>query len=147
MLSDNTVCFAGDFPTDSVEFPVLAKDEYFTQVEAGTDMFTGVTNKGKVYSWGGNTLGQSDSPKNISNAANIYAGSFQSYAVDANGSLVDKWGLKGYLFGTDKYGADVFQRIANGGRMTMTIGAVSVIISSIIDRYTGQRFDETGEKA
>ena len=57
--------------------------------------------------------------------------------MNENGKLMDKWGLKGYLFGTDVRGADIFQRIINGGKMTMTIGAVAVIISSVIGIIIG----------
>ncbi len=48
-----------------------------------------------------------------------------------------KWGLKGYLFGTDNYGANVALRIIQGGKMTMTIGAIAVIISTIIGIIIG----------
>ncbi|MBQ7955873.1 MAG: ABC transporter permease subunit [Lachnospiraceae bacterium] len=137
MLDDNSVCFAGDFKLDSVPMATLAADEYFVQIEAGTDFYTGLTNKGNVYSWGGHLLGQSDVPKKMEGVSQIYAGSFQNYAVDENGKLVDKWGLKGYIFGTDSYGADIFQRIVNGGKMTMTIGAVAVIISAVIGIIVG----------
>ena len=34
--------------------------------------------------------------------------------------------------GTDDLGRDIFTRLLNGGRMSMTIGAVAVIISTII---------------
>ena len=51
--------------------------------------------------------------------------------------MVGKWGLKGYLFGTDNRGADIFQRIIQGGKMTMTIGAIAVIISTIIGIIVG----------
>ncbi|MBP3588730.1 MAG: ABC transporter permease, partial [Clostridia bacterium] len=37
----------------------------------------------------------------------------------------------------DTSGADIFQRIINGGKMTMTVGAVAVIISSIIGIVIG----------
>ena len=137
VLDDGSVCFAGDFPLDSVEVPTLAEGEQFVQIDAGADFYTGLTNKGNVYSWGGHVLGQSDTPSNLKNVAKIYSGSFQNYAVDENGKLVDTWGLKGYIFGTDGYGADIFQRIVNGGKMTMTIGAVAVIISSIIGIIVG----------
>ena len=137
VLDDGSVCFAGDFPLDSVEVPTLAEGEQFVQIDAGADFYTGLTNKGNVYSWGGHVLGQSDTPSNLKNVAKIYSGSFQNYVVDENGKLVDTWGLKGYIFGTDGYGADIFQRIVNGGKMTMTIGAVAVIISSIIGIIVG----------
>ena len=46
-------------------------------------------------------------------------------------------GLKGYLMGTDAFGRDLFRRILVGGRMTMTVGAISVIISTIIGIIVG----------
>lgn len=137
VLDDGSICFAGDFPLDSVDVPTLADGEQFVQIDAGADFYTGLTNMGNVYSWGGHVLGQSDTPSNLKGVSKIYAGSFQNYVVDENGKLVDTWGLKGYIFGTDGYGADIFQRIVNGGKMTMTIGAVAVIISSIIGIIVG----------
>lgn len=137
MLDDNSVCFTGDFQSGSVAMPTLADGEYFVDVEAGSYHFTGLTNQGNVYTWGGNILGQCNAPAADGKAAAIYAGAFQSYSVDGSGKLLDKWGLKGYLFGTSTQGADIFQRVINGGRMTMTIGAVAVIISSIIGIIVG----------
>ena len=51
--------------------------------------------------------------------------------------VVASWGLKGYPFGTDTRGANIFQRIIQGGKMTMTIGAVAVIIEAIIGIIIG----------
>ena len=115
----------------------LAEGEYFVDIEAGADFYTGLTNKGNVYSWGGYVLGQTDVPNKLSGVSKIFAGTFQNYAVSDSGKLMDTWGLKGYIFGTDSVGADIFQRIVNGGKMTMTIGAVAVIISSIIGIFVG----------
>ena len=66
----------------------------------------------------------------------VYASGFQNYAFK-DGKYVDGWGLKGYLMGTDDMGRDVFNRIINGGKMTMTIGAVAVIVSTIIGIIIG----------
>lgn len=139
MLDDNSICFSGDFPQNSVPVPTLAEGEYFlgNTIVAGTYHYSGMTNLGNVYSWGGNIFGQSSAPKAANGAATLYAGAFQNYAVDEKGGLTARWGLKGYLFGTDTYGADIFQRIINGGKMTMTIGAVAVIISTIIGIIIG----------
>ena len=46
-------------------------------------------------------------------------------------------GLKGYPMGTDGRGRDIFTRIAHGGKMTMTIGAVAVLVSSAIAIVVG----------
>ncbi len=137
VLNDGSVCFAGDFNLNSVPMATLNEGETFVSIESGADFYTGVTTEGNVYSWGGHVLGQTDTPKNLKGVSKVYAGTFQNYAVDENGSLVDTWGLKGYIFGTDSVGADIFQRIVNGGKMTMTIGAVAVIISSIIGIIIG----------
>lgn len=136
-LSDNSVCFVGDFASNSILAPTLAEGEYFEQICAATHHYTGLTNNGNVYSWGNNTFGESDAPSKLTGVSKIYGCAFQNYAVGENGNLIKTWGLKGYLFGTDGYGADVFQRIINGGKMTMTIGAVAVIISSIIGIVIG----------
>ena len=137
LLDDGSLCFAGDFPANPVQAPVLAADEHFVNIVGGSYHYSGITDKGNVYSWGSDTLNQCNAPKHIKHAANVYSGAFQTYVTNEDGKLVDKWGLKGYLFGTDIHGADIFQRIINGGRMTMTIGAVAVIISTIIGIIIG----------
>ena len=137
LLSDGSVCFAGDFTGKQVSAPVLDADEDFVQIVAGSYHYSGLTNKGNIYSWGSNTLNQTKVPNSYKGTTKLYSGGFQTYAVDDNDDLTAKWGLKGYIFGTDTSGADIFQRIINGGRMTMTIGAVAVIISSIIGIVIG----------
>ena len=137
VLSDGDICFAGDFTADAVKAPTLGSDEHYVDVVGGANHYTGLTNKGNVYTWGRNNLDQCEMPKATSGVAKIFRGSNQSYAVDAQDDIVSSWGLKGYLFGTDTRGADIFQRIINGGKMTMTIGAVAVIISSLIGIIIG----------
>lgn len=139
VLSDGSVCLSGDFASGGASIPQLEEGELFLpeSITAGTYHFTGVTNKGHVYSWGGNHFGQAVAPAKAQGASRVFAGSFQNYAVDENNRLKAAWGLKGYLFGTDTYGADIFQRICAGGKMTMTIGAVAVIISTIIGIIIG----------
>lgn len=137
LLSDGSLGFVGDFATDTIPAPTLAEGEKFVQVVGGSYHYTGLTDQGRVYSWGSNTQGQTDVPSEAAGASRLFSGSFQSYGVDENNSLQAKWGLKGYLFGTEVHGADIFQRIINGGKMTMTIGAVAVIISAIIGMVVG----------
>lgn len=136
-LDDGTLCFAGDFASNSKPMPALHDGEKVTQISAGNYHYTALTTEGRVLSWGSNTLDQCEVPAGMTNVKKIYTGAFQSYAVNSNGDLAGKWGLKGYLFGTDNRGANVFQRIIQGGRMTMTIGAVAVIISTIIGIIMG----------
>lgn len=131
LLDDGTIALTGDFQSDFVEVPTLQDGEYFIDIEAGTYHYTGLTNQGHVYSFGGDHYRQAENP-NVNGAAKIYAGSFQSYAVDAKGKLLNKWGLKGYLFGTDDRGANIAERVVAGGRITMTVGAIAVIIEILI---------------
>lgn len=137
LLDDGSVCFTGDFQTGAVMAPTLAADEDFVQVVGGAYHYSGLTSKGNVYSWGRDTYDQTQVPSNMKGVEKLYAGAFQTYAASAEDDLVDAWGLKGYLFGTDTRGADIFQRVIMGGKMTMTIGAVAVIISSIIGIVLG----------
>ena len=138
LLDDGSICYAGDFLESwSDRMPDLPEDEDFVEIVSGTYHYTGLTNKGNVYSWGGNILDQTKVPSNMKGVTKIFGGGYQSYAVNENHELVGKWGLKGYLFGTDSNGANIFYRIIMGGKMTMTVGAVAVIISSIIGIIIG----------
>lgn len=140
MLSDHTLVFGGSFKNQMrsyVAVPKLASGEYFTEVSAGIHHYSGVTNLGNVYSWGEDLLDQCDTPSKTKTAAHVYACGFQTYTTDEDGTLLQKWGNRGYLFGTDKNGANIFQRIVNGSKMTMTIGGVAVIISTVIGIIIG----------
>ncbi len=137
LLDDGSLCFAGDFPIDALPAPELTGGEEFTQIVGGSYHYSGLTNKGNVYSWGADALNQCQVSKKAVNVSEIYSGSFQTYAKNGDDDLCAKWGLKGYIFGTDTRGADIFQRIIQGGKMTMTVGAVAVIISSVIGIIVG----------
>ena len=119
--------------------PELPEGETIAAVASGSRHFVLTTVSGKVYAWGNGALNQTDVPKNLTEegaADTVFASGFQNYAFK-DGKLVEKWGLKGYLMGTDDLGRDVLNRVVNGGRMTMTIGAVAVIVSSIIGIIVG----------
>ena len=124
---------SGVFENGEDVLPVLEKGEYFIRLAGGTRHFVGVTNFGNVYGWGHNAHGQCDVREK---ADTVYAGALQSYAVHS-GKLVKSVGLKGYLMGTDGRGRDVFSRIVHGGKMTMTIGGVAVLVSSVIAIVVG----------
>ncbi len=119
--------------------PEIPDGDRVTSISAGTRHFTALTEKGRVYAWGQNYRNQCEVPNELQEEGavdEVIASGFQNYAYK-DGKLVDKWGLKGYVMGTDDLGRDVFNRIMNGGRMTMTIGAVAVIVSTIIGIIVG----------
>ena len=112
-------------------------DEKVVQVDGGRYHYTAITESGNAISWGSNVYKQTEVPASIDgNIERFYVDSYQNYAITTDGDVVT-WGLKGYLFGTDELGRDIFTRLLNGGRMSMTIGAVAVIISTIIGIVVG----------
>ena len=136
LLEGNELVVSGAFENGEDELPRLKSGERLVDLAGGTRHFIGVTDKGRVYAWGHNAYGQCDVEK-VKSSARVFAGAMQSYAVDGRGKLVKSLGLKGYLMGTDGRGRDVFARIVHGGKMTLTIGAVAVVISSLIAVVVG----------
>jgi len=134
LLEDNTVMTLG-----AEEAEPDFGGEAIAGLSAGSRHFTALTGSGKVFAWGSGKLGQTDVPAALREAGaadQVISAGFQNYAFK-DGEFVDSWGLKGYLFGTDEMGRDVFNRVMNGGRMTMTIGAVAVIVSTVIGVIIG----------
>ena len=119
--------------------PAIPEGDEVKQVSAGTRHFVLVTEQGRVYAWGQDYRGQCDVPASYTEAGaadKVFASGFQNYAYK-DGKFVGAWGLKGYLMGTDEMGRDIFTRLINGGKMTMTVGAVAVIISTVIGIIIG----------
>lgn len=134
LLEDGSLRIWGKANKSEREIPEM--DGEIVSMFGGRYHITVLTDQGTVYSWGSNAKHQTDVPKSAQNVVAIYGGTYQNYAVTESGEIVT-WGLKGYLLGSDELGRDVFTRILNGGRMTMTIGAISVIISTVIGIIIG----------
>ena len=96
--------------------------------------YTALLENGDVISWGNNKYHQTEVPQEVIDSdkiTQIYVSNFQNYAQDSDGNI-HTWGLKGFVLGTDNLGRDMLSRIVNGGRVTMTVGAISVIIATIL---------------
>lgn len=137
-LNDEGKVFVWGNVSQKGEGRVPETSEKITALYGGRYHYTAITEKGNVVAWGSNVYNQSMIPEAVQNAdvEKVYTGFYQNYAVTKEGKLLT-WGLKGYLFGTDDLGRDIFTRLLNGGRMSMTIGAVAVIISVIIGVVVG----------
>ena len=137
VLSDGTIGFGGtvDEKTYTTGIP---DGENITQLVSGQRHFVALTDAGNIYTWGSDILNQTKMPKasKLQGTDTIYAGAFASYAVK-DGKVLGKWGWKGYLFGTDASGRSILQRSISGGKMTMTVGAVAVLISTVIGIVIG----------
>ena len=119
--------------------PEIPEGDEIEKISGGTRHYTILTKQGRVYAFGQNYRNQCEVPSALTKSGavdQVFASGFQNYAYK-DGKLVDAWGLKGYLMGTDEMGRDVFIRLMNGGKMTMTVGAVAVIISTIIGIIIG----------
>ena len=136
LLSNGELVVSGVFENGEDKLPALPKDEYFIALDGGARHFVGVTNLGNAYAWGHNAYGQCTVEKN-GKTAQAFAGAMQTYLVDKDGNLLQAVGLKGYPMGTDGRGRDVFSRIVHGGKMTLTIGGVAVLVSSVIGVLVG----------
>lgn len=122
---------------DEIMYQMLV-GEKIVSLQAGRYHVTALTNQGRVFCFGENGQGQCDVPKwkNNQKIQAVYSGYYQNYAVLMDGKI-EAWGLKGYLLGTDGYGRDILTRLLHGGRLTMTIGACSVLIQTIIGVVIG----------
>lgn len=100
--------------------------------------FTALLENGDVVSWGDNMYGQADVPESVQNdqIADLFCGGYQNYVITSDGDI-DTWGLKGFLCGTDEQGRDLLSRIVNGGKTTMTVGGIAVVIATIIGVVLG----------
>ncbi len=139
LLEDGSLLIVGASGDNSRAIPTIPDGETVTAVYGGARHYALLTDAGRVLTWGGSALSQTDIPVSMQNpgaADNLYCVGFQTYA-EKDGEIVEKWGFKGYLMGTDEIGRDIFVRVMNGGKMTMTIGAVAVILSSVIGIIIG----------
>lgn len=104
-------------------------------LSGGTKHMTALLDDGSLESWGLNNYGQTSAPSGTNYKA-INAGYHNTMFI-RDDDTADGWGLKGFIFGTDENGRDIFRRLIYGGRMSLTVGAVAVIISAIIGIIIG----------
>lgn len=136
VTEDGKLYVWGENSHEAMNVPAEASNLNFKFVEAGRNHFTALTTDGQVISWGVNNYGQTDIPSGITGVTYLQADFHQNYVIDGNGKL-QSWGLKGHLMGTDGYGRDIFTRLVAGGRMTITVGAISVVIATILGVIVG----------
>ena len=137
LLDDGEVLVRGDSRYGETTVAEIPAGEKLVKLSGGSMHFAGVSDAGKAYVWGSNEKGQASDRINGKECAEVYTGAYQTYLVDENGKLTDSYGMRGYLFGTDQRGRDTFTRLIHGGKMTMTIGAVAVIVSSVVAIIVG----------
>ncbi|MCL2221495.1 MAG: ABC transporter permease subunit [Oscillospiraceae bacterium] len=120
-------------------FPDGFVPERVVAIAAGYRNFVALKDTGEIVVWGGEELGVIDTPRNIEDkpVARIFGSSFQFYAVDEYNNILGAWGNRGYLFGSDDAGRDIFTRLMHGGRISLTVGIAAVIIATFIAIVVG----------
>ena len=129
VMDDGSMVVFGASEYGEKDIPEATANEKIVGVKAGTRHFVAVSETGNVYAWGHNDGGQCNVDGD--RCSLVYTGSKQSYMVDSEDKLVESVGFSGYPLGTDSRGRDILTRIIHGGKMTMTIGAVAAIFSTI----------------
>lgn len=136
LKEDGTLVFWGNLSNHERDIP--EHEGKIIGIYGGRYHYTALLDTGKVISWGGNVHHQSEVPASLADETveKVFVGFYQNYAFTADGKA-STWGLGGYLCGTDHLGRDILTRIVNGGKTTMTVGAVAVIISLVIGVVMG----------
>jgi len=116
-----------------------------TSIGAGRAHFTVLLDDGSVASWGYDARGRLDAPT-VSNAVAISINGDHNYVMLSNGSI-QTWGLRGFPFGTDGVGRCVFTRLWHGGRYTLLIGMIAVLIQGFVGLLLGGLGGYFGGKA
>jgi peptide/nickel transport system permease protein len=115
--------------------PAEAK-ENIAQLAVGYSHAVVLSENGNVYAWGRNDLGQLDVPQFTKPVEKVFVSGYQNYALHDDGTL-SAWGHRGFILGSDEMGRDFFSQIIQGGRITLTIGAIAVVISTLIGVTVG----------
>jgi peptide/nickel transport system permease protein len=120
---------------NNASIPEAAKTN-IKSVHAGHAHVAVVTNDGNVIAWGDNTVGQANVPSNLKDVERLFVSSYQNYAVNSEGEITG-FGNRGFIAGTDDSGRNFVLQLIHGGRITMTVGAVAVLISTVIGLLVG----------
>lgn len=128
----------GNISRKKGEGNVPETDSKIVSLQGGRYHYTALTEDGKLVTWGDNVYKQATLPSGVESAQveDYFTGFYQNYVATEDGKI-HTWGLKGYLFGSDELGRDIFNRLLNGARLSLFIGAIAVIISTIIGIIVG----------
>ena len=134
--ADGKITVWGNVSDGLSEVPEMSSKP--VELYGGLKHYTALLENGEVISWGNNVHGQSEVPQSVieHDIETVFAGFYQNYAITTSGET-ETWGLKGYAFGTDNLGRDILTRLVNAGKVTMTVGAIAVVISLVIGIILG----------
>ena len=110
---------------------------HLKNIESGYRHFVALLDDGTVRSWGSNALNQTAVPAKLSGITRVCTDYYQNYAINDSTGAITAWGNRGYIFGSDEYGRDMLLRLIHGGRISLTVGAIAMLISTVIALIIG----------
>nr|WP_072514811.1 ABC transporter permease subunit [Ndongobacter massiliensis] len=105
------------------------------EVVAGRSFFVVRNDAGKLYTWGTKEYGVQEVPQD-DGYEKLFAGFYNAYAMK-NPNEYKAWGLNGFTLGTDEQGRDLFTRLIHGGKATLQISFIAVLIEVFIGVTVG----------
>lgn len=119
-------------------YPIMDVPEFASEVlkiQAGREHATVLLADGSVVTWGTDNYGETDMPQ-VSNVKDVFSDMYQSYTVNEENQLT-AWGNDGFVLGSDNFGRDLLSRLLHGGRVSLTVGAIAVVIQIILGVIVG----------
>jgi peptide/nickel transport system permease protein len=136
VTTDNRIITWGDPNSGINQIPEGLAGKEITSIDAGLKHIVALTKGGDVFAWGKNDLKQLNVPGKAKDIRQIETDFFQNYAIRNDGKIIS-WGNKGFLFGTDTEGRSLALRLIQGGKVSMMVGAIAVLISTSIGTVVG----------
>lgn len=135
VLDENGDIYTWGSTQDGLTKPPAITDDV-AMIKAGYRHFTALLEDGRIITWGANQLDQSKLPQDLPAIKTVFSDYFQNYGIGEDGKLY-AWGNRGYVLGSDEFGRDMLTRLIHGGRISLTVGAIAMVISVSIALVVG----------
>lgn len=141
LLEDGTIRMIGIASDISRELPVEFTDGSIRFVDIGVTIYNAfaLDDTGKVHVWGSNAFSLTHEyiPEGADTNIKSLGVGYEHAVTLSNDGTIYAWGLKGFIFGSDEQGRDFIVQLIHGGKITLVVGAVAVIISVTIGVTVG----------
>ena len=136
-IDDKGILYVWGSNLDGLNKVPAEVEGHLKNIESGYRHFVALLDDGTVKSWGSNALNQTSVPEKLSGVTRVCTDYYQNYAINDTAGTITAWGNRGYIFGSDEYGRDMLLRLIHGGRISLTVGAIAMLISTVIALIIG----------